>query len=58
MKFAVEMGSCVMIYIPSFIKIGSSIGKLLRGETAWGPHKPTCIFLKLGSYFYILIVTF
>jgi hypothetical protein len=33
MKYAVEMGSGVMIYIPSFIKIGSGIHKLIRGDT-------------------------
>jgi hypothetical protein len=27
MKYAIEMGSGVMIYIPSFIKIGSNIQK-------------------------------
>jgi hypothetical protein len=31
MKYAVEMGSVAMIYIPSFIKIGSGIQKLLKG---------------------------
>jgi hypothetical protein len=31
MKYAVEMGSGAMIYIPSFIKIGSSIQKLIWG---------------------------
>jgi hypothetical protein len=31
MKYAFEMGSGVMIYIPSFIKIGSGIQKL-KGE--------------------------
>jgi hypothetical protein len=30
MKHSVEMGSGDMIYIPSFIKIGSSIQQLLR----------------------------
>jgi hypothetical protein len=29
MKYAIEMGSGVMIYIPSFIKIGSRIQKLI-----------------------------
>jgi hypothetical protein len=33
MKYAVEMGSGAMIYIPSFIKIGSGIQKLLGGDT-------------------------
>jgi hypothetical protein len=33
MKYAVETGSGAMIYIPSFIKIGSAIRKLMgRGE--------------------------
>jgi hypothetical protein len=31
MKYAVETGSDAMIYIPSFIKIGSGIQKLIRG---------------------------
>jgi hypothetical protein len=31
MKYAVEMGSCAMIYVPSFIKIGSGIQKLTGG---------------------------
>jgi hypothetical protein len=30
MKYAVEMDSGVMIYIPSFIKFGSDIQKLIR----------------------------
>jgi hypothetical protein len=33
MKYVVEMGSGGMIYIPSFIKIGSGIEKLKWGET-------------------------
>jgi hypothetical protein len=37
MKCAVEMGSVAMMYIRSFIKIGSGIQKLIGGETqtAW-----------------------
>jgi hypothetical protein len=31
MKYAVEIGSGVIIYIPSFIKAGSGIQKLMRG---------------------------
>jgi hypothetical protein len=31
MKYAVEMGSGAMIYIPSFVKIGSGIQKLMGG---------------------------
>jgi hypothetical protein len=33
MKYAVEMGSGAMVYIPSFIKIGSGIQKFMRGNT-------------------------
>jgi hypothetical protein len=29
MKYTVEMGSGVMMYIPGFIKIGSSVRKLI-----------------------------
>jgi hypothetical protein len=31
MKYVVEMGSGAMIYIPSFLKIGSATQKLIRG---------------------------
>jgi hypothetical protein len=31
MKYAVEMSSVAMIYIPSFIQIGSGIQKLIGG---------------------------
>jgi hypothetical protein len=30
MKYAIEMGSGVMIYVPSFMKIGSGVKKLLQ----------------------------
>jgi hypothetical protein len=33
MKFAVDMGSGIMRYIPNFIKIGSGIQKLIRGDS-------------------------
>jgi hypothetical protein len=32
-NYAVEMGSGVVIYIPSFIKIGSGVQKLIGGDT-------------------------
>jgi hypothetical protein len=40
MKYVVEIGSGAMIYISSFIKIGSDIQKLVGGgftdsQTAW-----------------------
>jgi hypothetical protein len=31
MKYAIEMGSGAMIYVSSFIKIGSNIQKLIEG---------------------------
>jgi hypothetical protein len=43
MKYAVEMGTSVMICMPSFIKIGSGIRKLIL-QTAWRYHKPAVIF--------------
>jgi hypothetical protein len=33
MNYAVEMGSVSMIYITSFIKIGSGIQKFIRGDS-------------------------
>jgi hypothetical protein len=33
MKYAIEMGSGAMIYVPRFIKIGSGIQKLIGGIT-------------------------
>jgi hypothetical protein len=45
MKYAIEMGSGVMIYLPSFVKIGSGIQKLTGDrETAWRSHKPSLFF--------------
>jgi hypothetical protein len=40
MKYIVEVGSGVMIYVPSFIKIGSGLqksicGGLTEAKTAW-----------------------
>jgi hypothetical protein len=32
-NYAVEMGSGAVIYVPSFIKIGSGIQKLIGGDT-------------------------
>jgi hypothetical protein len=41
MKYAVEMGSGAIIYIPSFIKIGSRIqNKEEDTQIAWGSHMP------------------
>jgi hypothetical protein len=53
MKYAVEMGSGAMIYVPSFIKIDATIQKLIWGgggytdtQAAWRSHKRTFIFSK------------
>jgi hypothetical protein len=32
MKYSVEMGSGAVIYVPSFVKIGSGIQKLIGGR--------------------------
>jgi hypothetical protein len=43
MKYALEIGSGAMIYIPSIIKIGYAIQKLIGGDiqtqAAWRSHK-------------------
>jgi hypothetical protein len=54
MKYAVEMGSGAIIYIPSFIKINSAIQKLIGGDTQtqtpWRSHKPTFISSLLSLF--------
>jgi hypothetical protein len=45
MKCAIQMGSCAMIYIPSFIKTGSGIQKLIKGthtHTHTHTHMTNC----------------
>jgi hypothetical protein len=46
MKYDVEMGRDAMIYVPSFVKIGSDIQRLNREITltAWWSHKLTFVF--------------
>jgi hypothetical protein len=47
-KYAIEIGSGVMIYIPSFIKIGLGIQKLIggRGDSHRGDRvKPIVKFM-------------
>jgi hypothetical protein len=50
MNYAVEIGSGTTIYIPSFVKTGSGIQKLMgreiHNQTAWLSHKPIYIFSK------------
>jgi hypothetical protein len=48
MKYAVEMGSGSITYIPSLLKTGSGILKLIEGvhrHTVWISHEPI-----LGKY--------
>jgi hypothetical protein len=55
MKYAVQMGLGAMIYIPSFIKIGSDIQKLIKvgweinRNIARKFHKYIIIFSKSGK---------
>jgi hypothetical protein len=46
-KYTVELGSGAMMHIPCFIKIGSSVQKLIRTDAhvhrQHGDHKPTFI---------------
>jgi hypothetical protein len=51
MKYAVEMGSGSMIYIPSFIKIGSGIQKLIGKATK--THRQHGDIISLLSFFKI-----
>jgi hypothetical protein len=47
MKYTVEMGSGAMIYVPSFIKVGSAIQKLIAGDTHTDTQKGDQISLLL-----------
>jgi hypothetical protein len=49
MKYAVEMGSGAMIYIPGFMKIGSGIQKLIWGDTQ--THRQQGDLISLILYF-------
>jgi hypothetical protein len=49
MKYAVEIGSGAMIYIPSFIKIGSAIQKLMGRDTQ--THRQNGDRIRLISFF-------
>jgi hypothetical protein len=44
MRYAVEMCSDAMIYIPSFIKIGSGIQKLIGRDTQTHKQAYFCAF--------------
>jgi hypothetical protein len=46
MKYAAEMGSDAMIYIPSFIRIGSDIQKLTQTQRQHGDSISLLSFLE------------
>jgi hypothetical protein len=48
MKYAVEIGSGAMIYIPNFIKIGSGIEKFVRGDSQTHMEITQIYFRKVG----------
>jgi hypothetical protein len=45
MKYAVEMGSGAMMYIPDFINIGLGIQKLIGGDSRTHGQHGDCISL-------------
>jgi hypothetical protein len=51
MKYATEMGSAKMIYIPSSIKIGSAIQTLIRGIHRHAEHRQHTGCISLLSFF-------
>jgi hypothetical protein len=54
MKYAVETGSgaVIHVYIPSFIKIGSGIQKLIKGDSQTHREHGVCIrLLSFLAYF-------
>jgi hypothetical protein len=51
MKYAVEIGSGGMMYLPSFVKIGSGVKKLMEGihrhtDSMERFHKPALFFFQ------------
>jgi hypothetical protein len=50
MKYAAEMGSSAMIYMPSFVKIGSAIQKLMEGGEQRGESISLLLFFKIRKY--------
>jgi hypothetical protein len=52
MKYAVEVGSCATIYVPSFIKIGSGVQKFIKGDSQTHRHQDclTRLFSVLGHF--------
>jgi hypothetical protein len=51
-EYAVEMGSGAMIYIPSFIRAGSGIEKLMGGGENTRIRRPQGDLLSLFYFFF------
>jgi hypothetical protein len=51
-EYAVQMGSGAMIYIPSFIKTGSGIQKLMEGGGGIHRETDTGTMVTSKAYFY------
>jgi hypothetical protein len=49
MEYAIEMDSSAVMYIPSFIKIGSGIQKLMGGDSQ--SHRQHGARIRLLSFF-------
>jgi hypothetical protein len=55
MKYTIQIGSGAMIYIPSFIMIGSGIQKLIMGIQRHNGQRGDCTtFTPYSSHLYIL----
>jgi hypothetical protein len=52
MVYTVDMGLGAMLYVPNFIKIGSSIQKLLRGDTHRNRHTNSKFLRKAALFFF------
>jgi hypothetical protein len=53
MKYAVDMGSGAMLYIPSFIKTGSGIRKLMVGYTDTQTQRQHGDHISLLSFLFV-----
>jgi hypothetical protein len=54
MNYAVEMGSSVLIYIPTFMKTDSGVRKLKRGEHIQ-PYRHTHTYRQHGNLINVLL---
>jgi hypothetical protein len=52
MKYAAELGSGAAMYVPSFIKIGSAVQKLMG---AWGIHRQLGGRMCLLQFFFKML---